>query len=115
MAKLTRHFTLPNDLLKLYEGLIVSRSVGMALAIDEAKKQPQQLVKALSRRVGQNSKTGSGSENVASSLASDVGAKKVTLYVDEKTLDDVAYLEKVSGLPKEIVIRLAMEAYVHKL
>jgi hypothetical protein len=115
MAKLTRHYTIPNDLLALYEGLPVSRSAGMSLAITEALKAPHRLAKALQKRVGHNLKEGIPSVLGGATGNSTAESTTVTVTLDQQVLDAAAQLEKLTGLPREIVIRLSMEAYVHKL
>lgn len=97
----TQHkVTVSTEVLELFEALPLSRSAAIGLSILQAGRKPDLLHMALRRRM---SETRSGN-NVRVS------------YTREPRLEAIIdKLAEITALSGEDVIRLCMEAYIHKL
>lgn len=103
--KSPRTYNVTEHLVQAYDSLPISRSAAMTMAVAEAYKKPELLEKALGRRI----------KKPESDL---LGARKTTrvgVSFSPAIVEQLGHLALVTQLPIEHALRLAMEAYIHKL
>lgn len=103
--KTPRTYNVTDHLLEAYERLPISRSSAMTMAVSEAFKNPQLLERALGRRI----------KSPESDLLTARKTTRVSVTFSPETVDQLNHLALVTQLPIEHALRLAMEAYIHKL
>jgi hypothetical protein len=98
MKKLNRSYYMPAEIVEGMKLLPLKRSVVMNKAIDAAHDNPLLLSKAFQKRV---ERLQGPSEMV-----------RAVFYISKETVDKAYDLANKIGIPLEIVIRLAIEAYI---
>jgi hypothetical protein len=97
-----RHQTvrLSEEVVEMFDKLTISRSAAIEAAVRNARTDPELLVRGLKHRM--RNPRGANSIKVGYSRDSDID-------------EPVEQLVEMTKLPAEEVIRLCMEAYIHRL
>jgi len=95
MLKIVRRYSLTDDLVAATA--TTNRSASVSAAIDKARVDPTILTRALIKRLTDNTER----EPVA-----------VTVSISVETIDKLSELAKMTRLPVEHVLRLALEAHL---